>query len=138
MARKKATAKKSASLPKASGIPEGMTRIGQNNAPTWKPEIGDSIHGTVTDDIREVPFEVKRRVGGKTVTETNIRRVVEITDMEGEAHAVWESAALTDLFAKIEEFGTGLTVYIAFTGLGKAKKGQQPPKLFDVAYMEAA
>lgn len=133
MAKKKTTRKASASLPQGNDIPAGMQRIGSGNAPTWKPEVGDSLHGTVTDAVKVVEFEQRRKVGGKMTTEKVERRVFEVTDEAGDRHAVWESAALAELFDQVVEHGVGLTVYLRFDGLGKKKPGQNAPKLFTVA-----
>lgn len=124
--KKKATAKASPALPPASAIPEGFETIGGSYAPTWKPENpGDCIVGEVTTGIREV----KMKIGRKETT----RRVVELTNAEGVAHAVWESATLSGMFDDIAAEGPGATYWIRFDGLGKKKQGQHPPKLFTVA-----
>lgn len=141
MASKKKTSRKgksaSASLPASQDIPEGMKKIGSGNAPTWKPEVGDSLHGEVTDGVKIVEFKTKKKVKGKLVEETTERRVMEVTNREdGERFAVWESAALEELFDTISERGVGTDIYLRFDGLGTAKKGQNAPKLFTVAIAE--
>ena len=134
MAKKKTSkASASASLPEGNDIPEGMTRIGSGNAPTWKPEVGDSLHGKVTDGVKVVEFTNKRKVKGKMVEETVERRVFEVTDEDGNRHAVWESAALVELFDQVAKHGPDLVVYLRFDGYGKKKPGQNAPKLFTVA-----
>ncbi len=120
----------------ANDIPEGMDRIGSSNAPTWKPEVGESLHGVVTDGVKVVEFTQKRKVKGKMVEETVERRVFEM-EAEGDRHAVWESAALVELFEKVEENGPGLVVFIRFDGYGKKKPGQNAPKLFTCAVKAA-
>lgn len=116
------------------GIPKGLTRIGTGNAPTWKPEVaGDTIHGKVSDAVKVVEFTQKRKVKGKMVEETTERRVFELTDEAGDRHAIWESAALVELFDLVNEKGVGLEVWIQFDGYGKKKPGQNAPKLFTVA-----
>lgn len=123
------SANATAALPQSANIPEGMKQMGGGYAPTWKPEeIGDALHGAISGIPREVEF----KQGRKTVQ----RRVMEITDMEGARHAVWESAALGALFDEMTELGEdaeGTEVYLHFDGLGKKKAGQNPPKLFTVA-----
>ncbi len=124
---RKATAK---ALPQSSNIPEGMKQMGGGYAPTWKPETeGESIHGKVSDPVRDVKF----KQGRKEVE----RRVCEVTTIDGENRfAIWESAALGDLFDALVELGddaVGTEVYLQFDGLGKKKAGQNPPKLFTVA-----
>jgi len=128
--RKPAAASATANLPQSNDIPEGMKQMGGGYAPTWKPETpGEALHGTVTAGIRDVEF----KQGRKTVQ----RRVMEVTSMSGEQRfAVWESAALGELFDNIAGGGDasiGAEVYLRFDGLGKKKPGQNPPKLFTVA-----
>ena len=132
MTKKKTTAKK---LPTAGDIPAGMKQLGGGYAPTWKPEkAGDSIHGTVTSEVRTVEFTNRKKVKGKMVDEVTERRVMEVTTIDTEQrYAVWESAALVELFDEVAGTGTGANVYIRFDGLGEAKKGQNAPKLFTVA-----
>lgn len=124
---KPASAKASAALPQSEGIPEGMKQMGGGYAPTWKPEKpGEELHGTVTSGVRDVEFKQGRKVVQ--------RRVMEVTTNEtAERFAVWESAALGELFDDIAERGEGVEVYLRFDGLGKKKAGQNPPKLFTVA-----
>ena len=55
------------------------------------------------------------------------RTVVEVTPANGIPVTVWRSAGLAGLFDQAEE---GDEVYIEFTGMGKAKKGQSAPRLF--------
>ena len=125
--RKPASAKAAASLPDSQNIPDGMKQLGGGYAPTWKPENpGDCIHGTVTAGVREVEFKQGRKV--------QQRRVMEVTLKDSDVRfAVWESAALGELFDQVADHGEGLEVYIRFEGLGKKKAGQNPPKLFTVA-----
>lgn len=121
----KRNGKGNAALPPAGDIPEGMKQLGGGYAPTWKPETGDSLHGNVSSAIRTVEMKIGRKV--------QERRVFELTTKDDQRFAVWESAALSELFEQVEEAGVGFEVYIRFDGLGTAKKGQNPPKLFTVA-----
>jgi len=106
--------------------------MGGGYAATWKPEnVGDSLHGKVSGIPREVEF----KQGRKTVQ----RNVMEVTDLDGSRFAVWQSAALGELFEAIAAMGDaaiGQEVYLCFDGLGKKKPGQNPPKLFTVAIAE--
>lgn len=121
----------SKSLPDAGGIPAGMTQIGKNNAPSWKPEaVDDFVHGTVID-VNTVHFEEQKR-GNKVVSEAKDRRVMTLEQEDGERVAVWESAALIDLFDQVTN-GEVSSVFIRYDGLGKKKPGMNPPKLFTVA-----
>lgn len=142
MAGKKAAKKKvstvsnikdAQSLPQSASIPAGMKQMGGGYAPTWTPiEIGDSIHGFVSD----MPKELTLNKGTK---KENVTRVMEVTDSEGERFAVWDSAVLSSLFNEIdalEDDGIGTEIFIQYDGLGKKKTGQNPPKLFTVAIAE--
>ena len=132
-AKKKATplaAVPAASLPQSANIPEGMKQMGGGYAPTWSPtEIGDSLHGIVS----AMPKDLVLNKGKRSEIET---RVMEVTDMEGERHAVWESALLSDLFDEVVVQGSEVEIFIEYTGLGKKKAGQNPAKLFTVAIAE--
>jgi hypothetical protein len=138
MAKKKATTKTSnrkpakasksnrAALPPAGDIPAGMKTLGGGFAPTWKPEEHSVLHGLVTGDVKTVEMTIGRK--------KQDRRCVEITEHDTqERFTVWESAALGELFDVLAEDGINQDVYIRFDGLGTAKKGQNPPKLFTVA-----
>ena len=130
-AKKKATKKTPAAataeaLPASEGIPEGFEQIGGGYAPTWKPDELRVLHGPVTGGVREVEMTIGRK--------KQTRRCMEVTRKKtGERFTVWESAALGALFDQIAETGEGPEVYIRYDGLGKAKTGQNPPKLFTVA-----
>ena len=127
----KSAAASASSLPQSSNIPKGMKQMGGGYAPTWKPEdIGESIHGTVTSEVKMVPM----KIGRKQVE----RRVMELTAINGSGDrwAVWESAALGELFDTITERGEGVEVFLQYDGLGRKKAGQNPPKLFTVAIAE--
>ena len=139
MAGKKAAKKKvsnikdAKSLPQSASIPAGMKQMGGGYASTWSPvEVGDSIHGVVSD----LPKQLTLNKGTK---KENVTRVMEVTDSEGERFAVWDSAVLTSLFDEIESLeddGIGTEIFIQYDGLGKKKTGQNPPKLFTVAIAE--
>ena len=126
------TAKKTApkatatALPASEGIPEGFEQIGGGYAPTWKPDEIQVLHGPVTGDVRTVEMTIGRK--------KQERRCMEVTQKKsGVRFTVWESAALGALFDQIAVTGEGPEVYIRFEGLGKAKTGQNAPKLFTVA-----
>lgn len=118
------------SLPQSANIPEGMKQMGGGYAPTWSPEtVGDSLHGVVST----LPKELTLNKGKRSEIET---RVMEVTDMEGDRHAVWESVLLTELFDEVVLQGPGTEIFIEYNGLGKKKAGQNAAKLFTVAIAE--
>lgn len=113
------------SLPQGSDIPEGMQQIGGGFAPTWKPEIGESLHGTISGGVRDVELTIGRK--------KQTRRCLEFTTKDGDKFTIWESAALGDFFDTVSENGEGGEYFIRFDGYGRKKAGQNPPKLFTVA-----
>jgi len=122
----KATAKAPArSLPQGSDIPEGMQQIGGGFAPSWNPEVGDSVHGLITGGVREVEMTIGRK--------KQQRRCLELTTHDGDRFTIWESAALGDFFDQVAENGEGGEYFLRLDGYGKKKAGQNPPKLFTVA-----
>lgn len=135
-AKKKAAPKlkavASASLPQSASIPAGMRQMGGGYAKTWTPEeVGDSLHGVVSALPKEVTLN-------KGKAKENQTRVMEVTDMEGNRHGVWESVVLAPLFDEVNlnYVEPGVEVFIQYDGLGKKKPGQNPAKLFTVAIAE--
>lgn len=118
-ARKKAPAKKQApQAPSSKQLPEGYRQLNAGFAPTWEPEEGDIVEGQVTA-IRQV--EMRR---GRKVIET---RAMEVEQEDGERVTIWEAALLSELFDTAE---VGSQVFVMYQGLGNAKPGQNPPKMF--------
>lgn len=106
-----------------NGLPAGFTRV-EGFAQAWDVEIMPVLQGAWG---KERTIQVKR---GKKMEEA---RVCDVEVADGKRYTVWNSAGLTSLFDTAEE---GTEVYIAFEGLGIAKKGQNAPKLYTVAYKE--
>ncbi|GAG29262.1 unnamed protein product, partial [marine sediment metagenome] len=80
-------------------------------------------------EVREVEFKQGRKVVQ--------RRVCEVTAEDtGKRYSVWESAALGTFIDHVAKEGIGDIVFLRFDGLGKAKTGQNAPKLFTVAIAE--
>jgi hypothetical protein len=119
MAAKAAPISKSSASP-----PKDMTIIQGGYASTWNVEEMPILEGIVND----VPKTVTLTQGKKQQD----RRCVEVRTDNGDRYTVWESAALGPLFEKLVE-EIPCRVWISFKGFGKAKKGQNPPKLFDSA-----
>lgn len=118
-----------ASAAKSAGVPKGMKPISGGYAKSWDVDAMPEIHGTA-GEIKTVKLTQKRK--GKV--EEVERRCVEVKNKaDGERYTVWESATLTNLFDALAEAGEGTVIWIRYTGLGVAKKGQNPPKLFESA-----
>lgn len=117
------TAKAKATASAPAGIPKGMKPIEGGYAKTW--------------NVDELPILEGMASAPKTVTLTkgkksDDRRCFELRTDDGERYTVWESAGLASLFEAVEEKAP-CRVWISFRGYGTAKKGQNPPKLFDSA-----
>lgn len=108
----------------ARRLPAGFKPLQSGGVP-WDmdamPELVGEWKGVRT-------IEVKR---GRKMEEQRLATV--LTDDE-RLITVWESAMLRDLFDTAEE---GDRVAIVYQGLGKAKPGQNPPKLFEVGIQQA-
>jgi hypothetical protein len=112
----------------SSGPPKGMRTIEGGYAKSWDIEEMPVIDGRVESAIKTVTLTQKRN--GKT--ESVDRQCVEVKTSDGERYTVWESATLANLFSALEQ-AIPCSVWIKFTGYGKAKRGQNPPKLFESA-----
>jgi hypothetical protein len=122
MATAKATARKS-----TANAPKGMRMLEGGYAKTWNVDELPVLEG----EIGAAPKTVTLNQGTKKQAD---RQCVEVRTKDGDRYTVWESAALTALFERLGEKGAiPCKVWIAFKGYGVAKKGQNAPKLFDVA-----
>jgi hypothetical protein len=121
MAKKKATRKPAT----ANAVPSGYKQIGGGYADSWNPEEMPVLEGKVTGEVKTVEMTI-----GRKKTE---RRCLEFTTNDDLAVTIWESAALGHFFDHVQNEGIGGQYFIRYDGLGKAKKGQNPPKLFTVA-----
>lgn len=108
-------------------VPKGMKVLDGGYAKTWNVEELPTLEGTVSAP----PKEVTLNAGTKKETK---RQCVEVKTKDGDRYTLWESAALGALFERLSvEKDLPLRVWVAFKGFGTAKKGQNAPKLFDVA-----
>lgn len=124
MAKAKAETKAAATKSTSQPAPRGMKMIQGGYAKSWNVEEQDTIQGAVND----APRVVQLTQGKKQVE----RRCIEVKTDSGDRFTVWESAALGSLFEAITEQAP-CKVWIHFLGYGTAKKGQNPPKLFEAA-----
>lgn len=106
--------------------PKGMKVIHGGYAKTWNVDEMPVLEGKVS----EGPKTVTLNKGTKKEAD---RRCVEVTTDDGSRYTLWESAGLAGLFEKLAEAELPVKVWVAFRGLGTAKKGQNAPKLFDAA-----
>lgn len=113
-----------------AALPKGFTAIGGfgKSWPNDETKNGEAIQGVV---VEYDEITVPRKRGNKTVNEKVNNLKLETGD--GTVYTVWESAGLRALF---EEDYTDVEVWIRFDGMGRKKRGQNPPKLFTVAYNE--
>lgn len=118
---------RSSSSRNAPQVPKGMRVLEGGYAQQWDVESMPVLEG----QVRSVPKSVILNKGTKKETE---RQCVEVHATNGERYTLWESAALTALFERLSvEKDLPLEIWVAYRGLGVAKKGQNAPKLFDVA-----
>lgn len=108
-------------------VPKGMRVLEGGYAEQWDVEARPVLEG----QVHSVPKSVTLNKGTKKETE---RQCVEVHTKDGKRYTLWESAALTALFDRLSvEKDFPLDIWVAYRGLGVAKKGQNAPKLFDVA-----
>lgn len=130
MAKSKAKSKsksKSKVVKKAKPIqlPNGYKVIGR--APNWDVEKHPVIEGE-RSEVRMVTMDEG------TKKEREVRTFIVADETVGAVN-VWESGMLRDLFDQTKE---GDVVRIEYLGLGKAKRGQNAPKLFNCALKDEA
>lgn len=109
---------------KYAELPKGYAPISAGYAPTWDPAARPLLEGVVSD-FRDI--KVTRGTGRNKREEQ--QNLCTLTTDAGEAFTVWESALLRGMFEQAKD---GDRVALAFRGMGKAKKGQNAPKLIDV------
>jgi hypothetical protein len=130
MAKAKAKAKSNTKAKKASKgvtLPNGYKVIGR--APNWDMEKHPVLDGE-RGEAKDVTFVDPKKKG------KDAKRVVRTFIVNDETLGpvnVWESGGLRDLFDNTED---GDTVRIEYLGLGTAKKGQNPPRLFSCSKKE--
>lgn len=100
-------------------LPNGYKVIGR--APNWDPEKDSVVEGK-RGPTREITMDEGKK------KERTLRNCIVQDDTLG-AVTVWESGMLRDFFDDTED---GDMVRIEFLGFGKAKPGQNAPKLFSV------
>lgn len=115
---------------KAPQVPRGMRLLEGGYAKTWNVDEQAELEG----EVRSVPKTVTLNEGTKKETQ---RQCVEVHTTDGERYTLWESAALGSLFERLSNAkDLPMRVWLSFRGYGVAKKGQNAPKLFDVAIGE--
>jgi len=114
MAKAKAKAK---SVSKSNSLPNGYKVIGR--APAWDHEKHPVLCGE-RGPTQEVTFD-------KGTKKERTQRLCVVQDETLGAVTLWESSTLRDFFDQTEE---GNDIRVEFLGMGPAKKGQNPPKLF--------
>lgn len=126
-AKAKSKAKAKATKGKSVSLPNGYKVIGR--APNWDMEKHPVIEG-VRGEEKEVVFTDPKKKGKDA--KRKVRTFIIVDETIGAVN-VWESGGLRDLFDQTED---GDTLRIEFLGLGDAKKGQNPPRLFSCAKKE--
>ena len=115
--------------------PEGFVKVETSISGFWKPEgAGESLQGIVG-----APVEVKARVDGE---KPNTFYTLHLTSEEGGPIVSGEDKAIDMRKGMIVGVGgkmlatflaarEGKEVFLIYRGLGKAKKGQSAPKMYD-------
>jgi hypothetical protein len=117
---------KNSSLKTKSALPSGFKAISKGGD-SWTPtKNGESISGVLTG-VKPVHFDAEMK-GKKVVRQERDVNVYTIKTKNGEIQ-VWQSAGLKAL----ENVKKKQQVYIRFDGMGRAKPGQNAPKLYTVA-----
>lgn len=117
---------KNSSLKARSALPSGFKAISKGGD-SWKPDKpGDSIVGTLVG-IKSVHFDAEMK-GKRVVRAERDVNVYTIRTATGEV-GVWESAGLKAL----QDVKKKQQVFIRFDGMGRAKPGQNAPRLYTVA-----
>src|SRR5690554_6246769 len=115
-------ARKKASKPQATNsLPEGFKPITSERGIPWDLEKMPTLVGTWLG-VRTI--QVKR---GRKTEDQNVATV---RTADGTVYTVWETAMLAPLFE--QAVADESEVAIVYKGLGKAKPGQNPPKIFEV------
>ena len=122
--KKKGKTTKAAKVSNTS-LPKGFTPIaGRGQSwPNENTKPGDMIQGTIVeyDEVTVGTGKKKRDV-----------QIAKIETPKGHVYTVWESAGNGALF----EYEVETEVAIIFDGYGKAKGGNNPPKLFRMGVKE--
>lgn len=111
-----------------SALPRGYKAVSGfgESWPGQDARKGAELTGTVTG------FDEYKAPARKGEKRGRIVKIARIESNDGKMYSVWESSGLRSLFAQDE----GAEVYLRFEGMGKAKKGQNAPKLYTVAVRE--
>lgn len=110
---------------KQSALPRGYKAVSGfgESWPGQEPKKGVTLEGTLTG------FDEYKAPARKGEKHGRVVKIARIEAADGRTFSVWESSGLRALFAQDE----GAEVFLRFDGMGKAKKGQNAPKLYTVA-----
>lgn len=115
-------------MAKTVALPAGFKAINTrgDSWPGQNAKAGVSIQG-IMHAVKTVHFDEEKK-GKKVVREARDVPVYTIRTKEGDVQ-IWESAGLKAL----AEVKKGKPVYVRYDGMGKAKPGKNPPRLYTVA-----
>ena len=114
--------KKSSKASQSSGsLPAGFKPITSERGIPWDLEKMPELVGTWLG-VRTIQVKRGRKTEGQNVAT--------VRTADGTVYTVWESAMLVPLFE--QAVADESEVAIVYKGLGKAKPGQNPPKIFEV------
>lgn len=118
---------------RSTNIPEGFREVDNSLAGFWKPTtVGQSLQGIVGHMIEgKVTHGKPNRFYAIRITNSEVSAPIfdtndkAVTPEGGEMVGVGGAVLMSFLAERI-----GQEVYLVYTGLGKAKKGQNAPKLY--------
>lgn len=119
--------------------PAGFRKVETHLAGFWKPEIpGQHIRGIVGEAVEVQGGDGKLNTFYSLTLTTNDASPIKGKDGKkvevGEGQMVGVGGKMLLIFLRGRE---GKEVYISYTGLGPARTGQNPPKMFDTWEAEA-
>lgn len=107
---------------KVTRLPKGFEAI-SGFGQSWPGEdatIGDMLVGSITDFDE---FETGKGRNKRTV------QTMKVEDGDGRVYTLYESSGLRALF----EYEVGTEIAVIFEGMGRAKRGQNAPRLYRLA-----
>ena len=104
---------------KVTRLPKGFEAIsGFGQAwPGDNATVGDMLTGEITEFDE---FETGKGKNKRTV------QTMKVEDSDGRVHTLYESSGLRALF----EYEEGTKIAVIFDGMGRAKRGQNAPRLY--------
>lgn len=119
--RKTRSRKQNAQSGSKTTLPKGYEAITRSNAswPNESTNVGDMLEAEILE------FDTVKVKRGKKTESVDIARV---ETKEGATFTLWHSAGLAPIF----EYEEGTNIAVIYDGIGQAKRGQNPPRLYRI------